>query len=181
MLKKTLAKMFPSPLPYWHEYQWPVQAEVDDPATVIDASKVMDITANLAADGTLTWDVPDGEWVILRTGMTPTGTTNSPASPEATGYEVDKMSKKHAKSHFYGHIGEILKRIPEADRKTFKVVVQDSYETGGQNFTDDFLAAFKEKYGYDAVPYLPVYKGFVVNSQQASDRFFVGYAPHGSR
>lgn len=169
--EKTLAKMYPKPLPYWNEYQWPVQTEVDDPATVIDPSNVMDITANLSADGTLSWDVPKGEWVILRTGMTPTGTKNSPASPEATGYEVDKMSKKHIESHFYGHIGEILKRIPEADRKTFKVVVQDSYETGGQNFTDDFLADFKEKYGYDAVPYLPVFRGFVVNSQIASDRF----------
>ncbi len=169
--EKTLAKMFPSPLPYWHEYQWPVQTEPLDQSTVIDASKVIDISANLSADGTLTWDVPEGEWVIMRTGMTPTGTTNSPASPEATGYEVDKMSRKHTESHFYGHMGEILKRIPEADRKCFKVVVQDSYETGGQNFTDDFLAAFREKYGYDAVPYLPVFKGFVVNSQMASDRF----------
>lgn len=169
--EKTLAKMFPSPLPYWHEYQWPLQSEPDDQATMIDPSKVTDITANLSADGTLNWEVPEGEWIIMRTGMVPTGTTNSPASPEATGYEVDKMSKKHAESHFNAHIGEILKRIPEADRKTFKVVVQDSYETGGQNFTDDFLSAFQEKYGYDAVPFLPVFKGFTVGSQLASDRF----------
>ena len=169
--EKTLAKMHPTPLPYWHEYQWAPQPEPTDQSTVVDGSKVIDISKNLSADGTLTWDVPEGEWVILRTGMTPTGTTNAPASPEATGYEVDKMSKKHAAMHFEGHMGEILKRIPEADRKTFKVVVQDSYETGGQNFTDDFLADFKQKYGYNAIPYLPVYKGVVVNSEQSSDRF----------
>ncbi len=169
--EKTLAKMYQTPLPYWHEYQWSEQAEPRDKSTVIDASKVLDLTSYLAADGTLNWDVPEGNWVILRTGMTPTGTTNAPASPEATGYEVDKMSKKHAEKHFHGYIGEILKRIPEADRKTFKVVVQDSYETGGQNFTDDFLDDFRQRYGYDPVPFLPVYKGYVVNSQQASDRF----------
>ena len=169
--EKTLAKMHPTPLPYWKDYQWAPQPEVDDKTTVIDGSKVVDITQCLTADGTLNWDVPEGEWVILRTGMTPTGTVNSPASPEATGYEADKMSKKHAEKHFYGHMGEILKRIPEADRKSFKVVVQDSYETGGQNFTDDFLDEFKLKYGYDPTPYLPVYRGMVVNSQQSSDRF----------
>ena len=49
--------------------------------------------------------------------------------------------------------------------------MQDSYEQGGQNFTDGFLELFKQKYGYDAMPYLPVYKGMVVNSQQSSDRF----------
>lgn len=169
--EKTLAKMHPTPLPYWKDYQWSVQPEVDDQSTVIDGSKVIDITQYLAADGTLTWDVPEGDWVISRTGMTPTGTTNSPASPEATGYEVDKMSKVHAEKHFYGHMGEILKRIPEADRKSFKVVVQDSYETGGQNFTDGFFEEFEQKYGYDPTPYLPVYQGLVVNSQQESDRF----------
>ena len=169
--EKTLAKMYSTPLPYWKEYQWEPQAEVDDHTTIIDGSKVIDLSKYLTADGTLNWDVPAGEWVILRTGMTPTGTKNSPASPEATGYEVDKMSKKHAEKHFYGHMGEILKRIPEADRKCFKVVVQDSYETGGQNFTDGFLEEFKQKYGYDAIPYLPVYQGKVVNSQQSNDRF----------
>jgi hypothetical protein len=169
--EKTLAKMYSTPLPYWKEYQWETQAEVDNQTTVIDGSKVIDISQYLTADGTLNWNVPAGDWVILRTGMTPTGTKNGPASPEATGYEVDKMSKKHAEKHFYGHMGEILKRIPEEDRKCFKVVVQDSYETGGQNFTDGFLDEFKQKYGYDAIPYLPVYQGMVVNSQQSSDRF----------
>lgn len=169
--EKTLAKMHPTPLPYWKDYQWPQQPESNDHSTVIDASKVIDISQNLKADGTLTWNVPEGDWIILRTGMTPTGTKNSPASPEATGYEVDKMSKKHVEKHFYGHMGEILKRIPAADRKCFKVVVQDSYETGGQNFTDDFIMEFKQKYGYDPIPYFPVYQGNVVGSELASDRF----------
>jgi hypothetical protein len=169
--EKTLAKMCPSPFPKYDEYLWATQAEVDDKATAIDGSKVMDISKKMTADGTLNWDVPAGNWVIVRTGMTPTGTKNSPASPEATGYEVDKMSKEHTEMHFYGHIGEILKRIPEADRKCFKVVVQDSYEQGGQNITDSFLKLFNQKFGYDALQYIPVYQGVVVNSQQASDRF----------
>ena len=169
--EKTLAKMHPTPLPYWKEYQWEQQPESNDQSTVIDRSKVIDITKHLSADGTLTWDVPEGEWVIMRTGMTPTGTKNAPASPEATGYEVDKMSKEHVAMHFDGYMGEILKRIPEADRKCFKVVVQDSYETGGQNFTDDFLSQFKQRYGYDPTPYLPVYQGKVVGSEEESDRF----------
>jgi len=169
--EKTLAKMHPTPLPYWKDYQWTLQPEVDDKSMVIDASTVIDITKLLSADGTLNWDVPSGEWIILRTGMTPTGTVNSPASPEATGYEVDKMSKKLVEKHFYGHMGEVLKRIPEADRKCFKVVVQDSYEMGGQNFTDGFPEEFKQKYGYDPLPYLPVYNGKVVNSELESDRF----------
>ena len=169
--EKTLAKMHPTPLPYWKDYLWNDQAVVNDASTLIDGAKVIDISKYLSADGTLNWNVPAGDWIISRTGMTPTGTVNSPASPEATGYEVDKMSRKLVEKHFNGHMGEILKRIPAEDRKTFKVVVQDSYETGGQNFTDEFLVDFQKRYGYSALPYLPVYNGMVVNSQLASDRF----------
>ena len=169
--QKTFAKMHPTPLPSWYDYKWPQQAEVASKEYVIDASKVLDISENMTADGTLNWDVPKGDWVIVRTGMTPTGTVNEPASPEATGYEVDKMSKEHAALHFDGHMGEVLRRIPEEDRKCFKVVVQDSYEQGGQNFTDGFLKQFESVYGYDPLPFLPVYQGMVVSSQKDSDRF----------
>jgi len=169
--EKTLSKMHQTPLPYWDAYKWPTPPEVGNKSLMVDASQVIDISTYLSEDGTLTWNVPEGEWVILRTGMTPTGTTNAPAPPEATGYEVDKMSRKHIEKHFNSYIGEILKRIPEADRKTFKVVVMDSYETGGQNFTDNFLNEFKQHYGYDPLPFLPAYYGIPVNNSQESDRF----------
>ena len=167
--EKTLAKMFQAPLPYWHEYQWRTQPSLDS-LLAIPAVQVRDISDCLRGD-TLVWDAPEGEWVVMRTGMLPTGVTNTPADPEATGLEVDKMNRKHVEAHFEAFMGEICRRIPEADRKCWKVVVQDSYETGGQNFTDDFLAAFKQRYGYDALPFLPVYEGYVVESRDRSDRF----------
>lgn len=168
--EKTLAKMFQTPLPYWHEYQWPVQPEVGDPSLVIDPGKVLDISAFLQGDR-LVWKAPAGEWTILRTGMLPTGMTNSPADPEATGLEIDKMSRKHVEAHFEAFMGEIYRRIPAEDRTCWKVVVQDSYETGGQNFTDDFLSEFQARYGYDPLPFLPAYEGYVVGSEDRSDRF----------
>ena len=57
--EKTLAKMHPTPLPYWKDYQWPVQPAVEDAALMVDPAKVQDISQYLAADGTLTWDVPE--------------------------------------------------------------------------------------------------------------------------
>lgn len=168
--EKTLAKMFQTPLPYWHEYQWAVQPEVDDASLVVDPGKVLDISSCLQGDRVV-WKAPEGEWTILRTGMLPTGVTNSPAAPEATGLETDKMSRKHIEAHFEAFMGEIYRRIPAEDRKCWKVVVQDSYETGGQNFTDDFLGEFKNRYGYDPLPFLPVYDGYVVESEDRSDRF----------
>lgn len=168
---KTFAKMFQDPLPQWDYYMWRDQPEISDTSLNIDPKDVLDISACMTADGTLTWEVPEGEWTVSRTGMTSTTVTNNPAGPDGTGLEVDKINKKHVASHFDAFIGKILKRIPAEDRKTFKVVVQDSYESGGQNFTDGFLESFKERYGYDALPFIPAYFGQVVGSQSQSDKF----------
>lgn len=169
--EKSLAKLFQSEVPAWDEYLWREQPQADDRSMAVQPGQVVDLSDKMSADGTLTWDVPEGEWTVLRTGMTPTGVVNEPASPEATGYEVDKMSSKHAEEHFDAYIGQILRRIPAADRKSFKILVQDSYEVGGQNFTDDMIPIFKQRYGYDPVPYLPVLSGVVVGSEHDSDAF----------
>ena len=169
--EKSLAKMFQTPLPMWGEYMWPTAAEPSEDDLMVQPVEVMDITDKLAEDGTLTWEVPDGTWTILRTGLAPTLTTNAPASPEATGLEVDKMSRQHVATHFDAFLGEILRRIPAADRKSFKIVVEDSYETGGQNWTDDMIDVFRARYHYDPVPYLPALYGQVIGSQDQSERF----------
>lgn len=169
--EKSLAKLFQTEVPSWDEYLWREQPEANEKELALKPEQVIDISDKLSADGTLNWDVPEGEWMVIRTGMAPTGVVNEPACPDATGYEVDKMSKKHAETHFNAYVGEMLRRIPEKDRKSVKVLVQDSYEVGGQNFTDDLIPAFKERYGYDPTPYLPVLNGIVVSSQHDSDAF----------
>lgn len=169
--EKSLAKMCQTPLPYWDHYMWPRQAELDDFALAVDPSAVVDLSDRIAPDGKLDWQAPPGRWRVLRLGMLPTGVTNAPAEPEATGLETDKMSRRHVERHFEAFIGRILERIPAEERRTFRVVVQDSYETGGQNFTDDFLRIFRTRYGYDPLPYLPALYGEVIASPECSDRF----------
>jgi hypothetical protein len=170
--EQSLAKMFQRPLPYWHVYMWERQDWYDLTSEyTIPQDKVMDITASLSKDGTLKWDVPEGTWNISLLEMKTTGVTNAPATPDATGFEVDKMSKKHVAAHFDAFMGEILHRIPEADRKSLKVAVQDSYETGGQNWTDDMFERFRETYGYDPLPYLPALAGRIVGNEDMSSRF----------
>jgi hypothetical protein len=170
--EQSLAKMFQRPLPYWHVYMWERQGWYDQTSEyTIPQDKVMDITSSFSKDGTLEWDVPEGRWTISLLEMKTTGVTNAPATPDATGLEVDKMSKKHVAAHFDAFMGEILRRIPEADRKSLKVVVQDSYETGGQNWTDDMFERFRETYGYDPLPYFPALTGKIVGNEDMSSRF----------
>ena len=168
--EKTLAKAWQTEDLIWNAYVWGEQK--NDPSnSVLDPAKVIDISRFMQKDGKLTWRIPQGNWIIERTGMTTANTKNVPATPEATGLETDKMSKQHIKSHFDAYIGQVLKRIPAQDRKTLTVVVADSYETGSQNWTDLLLSEFKAKYHYDALPFMPVLQGKVVGSATHSDRF----------
>lgn len=170
-VEKQLGKMHPTPLPMWDAYLWPAQAEPESPRLTVPSDQVHDLTAKMDAEGHLTWDVPAGDWIILRTGMAPTGTRNSPASPEGQGLEVDKMNRAAAQAHFEAFIGEVLRRIPAAERTAFKHVVADSYEMGSQNWTDGFGATFRSRYGYDPLPWLPVLTGRIVGSADQSNRF----------
>ncbi|MDQ0106288.1 hypothetical protein J2T02_001396 [Chitinophaga terrae (ex Kim and Jung 2007)] len=169
--EKQLSKMFQTPLPLWNEYQWPQQATVNDPALVINPSAAINLTKQVSADGTLNWNAPAGKWIVIQYGMLPTGVQNGPASPEGIGLELDKMNDAYVQHHYDSFVGKIRNSMSPADRKSLKWVVADSYETGSQNWTDDMADDFKQKYGYDPLPYLPVLGGRVVGSQDLSDRF----------
>ena len=170
-VEKQLGKMHPTPLPMWDSYLWPTQPEPDAADLIVPVADVRDLTDQIGLDGTLAWDVPPGNWVIQRVGMTPTGMRNSPASPEGQGLEVDKMNRELAQHHFDSFVGEVLKRVAPDDRASFKHVVADSYEMGSQNWTDGFGEQFLRRYGYDPRPWMPVLTGRLVGSADESERF----------
>jgi len=169
-IEKSLGKMHPTPLPEFSTYMWESQESIADQNMLV--SEVHDISDQMDANGLLTVeDVPEGEWTVLRMGMTPTGTENSPAAPQGKGYEIDKASSELARFHFEQYMLELIKRIPEESRPALKYLIADSYEMGSQNWSDGYAERFQAKFGYDPVKYLPVLSGRVVGSVEESDRF----------
>jgi len=132
---------------------------------------VIDITKYMASDGRLTWDVPDGQWSILRIGYRPTGARNAPAAPEGRGLECDKLSKEALDAHWAGMMGPVLKALGPAAGRSLNNVLIDSYEMGHQNWTPKFREEFAKRCGYDILPFLPVITGRVVGSPEISERF----------
>ncbi len=170
-VEKHLGKMHPTPLPKWDTYSWKPQTEIENSKLKLTSENIIDISSLMDLNGKLIWEVPEGEWIIQRYGMSPTGTKNSPSAPQGKGYEVDKANRELARFHFKQYIGEFLKRIPEKSKSAFKYVIADSYETGSQNWTDGFEEKFEMKYGYNPKKYLPVFSGRIVGSVDESERF----------
>jgi hypothetical protein len=142
------------------------------PQGSVRKADVIDLTSKMRADGTLDWAPPAGRWVVLRFGYSLTGARNSPASPEATGLEVDKLNKGYVKAYLDNYLGQYKSTVGELmGKRGLRYVITDSWEAGVQNWTDDMFAEFAKRRGYDMHPWLPVLAGRVVESAESSDRF----------
>jgi hypothetical protein len=159
---------------------WAATGELDQqptpavaPAAILRRAEVVDLTGRLRPDGTLDWTPPAGTWVVLRFGYSLTGRQNSPASPEGTGLEVDKLSRAHVTAYADTYLGEYEKTVGHdlIGKRGLQAMITDSWEAGAQNWTEDMVGEFQRRRGYDPRPWMPVLAGRVVDSAEASDRF----------
>ena len=133
---------------------------------------VIDLTSKMRPDGALDWTPPAGRWVVLRIGYSLTGHQNSPASPEATGLEVDKLNRSYVKAYF-DHYLDLYKDATGGlmGKRGLQYVITDSWEAGTANWTDEMMPEFQKRRGYDMKPWLPALAGHIVESAEATDRF----------
>ncbi len=138
----------------------------------IPRAQVLDLTDKVTPAGKLDWQVPAGEWVILRVGYTPTGVKNHPAPKEGEGLECDKFSKEALDAHWAGFMQKVLDDLgPVAGARALDSSLIDSYEVGGQNWTAAFRPEFQKRRGYDLLPFLPAFTGRVIDSPAVTERF----------
>jgi hypothetical protein len=144
-----------------------------DASEAVAKSDIVDLTSKMRPDGSLDWTPPAGNWVVLRFGYSLLGITNHPATAEATGLEVDKMDRRFVKKYFDTYLDSYKETVgPEMmGKRGIRYVINDSWEAGSQNWTDNMIAQFKKLRGYDPIPWMPVLSGQVVESAAASDQF----------
>jgi hypothetical protein len=148
----------------------PDTKEIPKNATIAKES-VIDLTNKVSADGFLEWNVPKGDWIILRFGHTPIGTQNRPAPEEGRGLEVDKMSKKAVDAYWKGGIQPIINKLGNLIGSTVNNCLIDSYEVETTNWTTGFETQFENLRGYNLISYLPTLAGYYIESGEVSERF----------
>ncbi|MDR1963179.1 MAG: hypothetical protein LBQ50_05330 [Planctomycetaceae bacterium] len=127
-------------------------------AQIIDLSD--HVTNNL-----LKWEVPDGNWHILRFGYEVVGDLGS----------VDILNAE-ACTQYFRHIGsELIRDAGSHAGKTLSHFYNVSWEGSAPNWTPGFEKIFMSQNGYDLKPYLPVLAGMIVENQDVSNRFLYDY------
>lgn len=148
-------------------------ASVKTPTTtdVVRTSDIIDVTS-MVKDGVLTWKAPKGRWRIMRFGYGLTGKTNHPASPEATGLEVDKLDPVAIRDYYKNYLQTYIDASQGLlGKRGITHLLNDSYEAGCQTWTGRMAEEFKSRRGYDLLPWLPALSGIIVNSVDETERF----------
>ncbi len=139
------------------------------------AGQVVELSDRFSREGILDWDVPEGDWTVLRFGYTVTGAQVSTSSGDWQGLVIDYMSTEILRAYWGRHVAPLLDEIGPLAGTTLKYLHTDSWECGGMNWTPGFAAQFERRRGYDPLPWLPVIAGRIIESRDASNRFLADF------
>jgi hypothetical protein len=120
------------------------------------------VVLNKHYDGTtLTWDVPEGNWKILRFVCSNTGQSLIVPSPNSDGLFIDFFDPEATKRHL-GHILGRLGITPEnASRSGLSYLEFDSMELSEAiPWTEAMRSIFESHHSYDVLPFLPALDGW---------------------
>lgn len=132
--------------------------------------KYQDFTMHFDSSGKLIKQLPVGDWVVYRIGYAPTMATPHPLPEELLNkcQEVDKMSKTHNQFHWKAVFDPIKQHLGPYLGNSFKYMHVDSYESKGQNWTEDFQKEFIKLKGYNPLPWLLSFTATVVNGSSSA-------------
>ncbi len=148
--------------------QHPTPAATDP----IAETDVVDLTSKMNGDGTLNWTPPAGSWKVIRFGYSLTGKKNHPASPEATGLEVDKLDARAVKDYFEKYLNQYKDATAGLmGARGLQYMVTDSYEAGQETWTPQMVQEFQRRRGYSLLSWMPVLTGAIIKSTEASEGF----------
>ena len=160
----------PSSAPLFQEF--PATPGEEDART----TNVIDLTKNLSTDGTLNWNVPAGDWQVLRFGCTLNDACQvSTCSEGWDGYAIDPFDAGAFTRYWNAVVEPLITDAGPLAGNTFKYLHTDSWEVEVANWTPTLREEFQKRRGYDLLPWLPVIAGKIVNSRDESDRFLADF------
>lgn len=153
-------------------------ADYDEPPMerVIDNTKIIDLTDSMQPDGTIEWQVPAGDWTIMRFVARSTGQTTRPAPRTGHGFENNKFDGGSFERHWDNFQSKLIEKLVAKGGKLggkagLTTIHLDSWEMSSQNWTAGFGHEFQKRRSYDPLPYFPAYMGQVVGSREQTERF----------
>ena len=130
--------------------------------------EIIDLTDRFA-EGVLSCELPEGEWLIMRFIFSITGQELIVPSPNSKGLFIDFLDPQATVNHLQ-HFMDRLGMKPGSSSKAGLACLEfDSMELDeGTPWTDSMADIFKERRGYDLITYLPVLAGWSLGNETES-------------
>jgi len=141
----------------------------------VESGDIIDISDKMGKDGILRWSAPAGKWAILCFGHTYTGAHVSTSAVGWDGRVVDFLDPASLRKYWARNVAPLLYAIGPLAGSSLRYVCTGSWEAGGINWTPGFDEAFRQKRGYNPLPWLAVLTGYVVDSREASNAFLADF------
>ena len=154
------------------DYGYRAPADPQEPG--IDPESVVDLKSALSPSGTVSLAglAARGRfWRIVRIGFTTTGKAPAPATVK--GLECDKLDRRGIEAHWAAMPAKIL-ALPGA-KETVRYAIIDSYEVGGQNWTERLPEEFARRRGYPLGRNLLSVCGYSLGDAGRTARFLWDY------
>jgi hypothetical protein len=146
----------------------------DSAKTLADVKHVIELTQKIAADGTLQWEVPAGEWDIIRFVCANHGQQLIVPSPNSGGPMIDFFDPRATEFHLQHIVQTIMKELGRTsfEGTSFKTMEFDSMELDGFTpWTESMAAEFRRRTGYPVIRFLPLLAGWKLAKQEEQKQF----------
>jgi len=146
----------------------------DKSKSLADLNQVVDLTKRIEADGKLRWEVPVGDWDILRFVCANHGQQLIVPSPKSGGPMIDFFDPRATEFHLHHIVSTILQELGRTsfEGTSFKTLEFDSMELDGFTPWNEIMAAeFQRRAGYPVLRFLPVLAGWKLADEQVQEQF----------
>ncbi len=130
------------------------------------ALEIVELTGRVDARGRLAWEVPQGQWALVRFGCT---------TIDGHEYDVDVLDPRAVEGHFNRMGKAIIADAGPLAGRTLTHFYSVSWEGAVPTWTGAFERDFARYRGYEIRPWLPVLAGLTVNGEAASRAFVTDY------
>ena len=137
---------------------------------------IVDLTGHVDPNGRLDWDVPPGEWKIIRFVCANTGLSLVLPSPNSGGLAIDHFNPEATRYHFeylleklHQELGRFPGHGPQADVRV--QLRAERLDVDARTFSREF----QKRRGYDMTKYLPVLAGATLKDKTVAERFLYDY------
>jgi hypothetical protein len=168
--KQMLLENADDGLPTHYEEVAILAIRTDQDTSQVELKNVINIS-DYFREGNLQWEVPEGEWKLVRYVSTGTGQPLMVPSPNSNGRMIDHFSEEAMKNNLNYIFDKLENELGDLEQSGLSYLYTDSYEANSSGWTSNLPQIFMEKTGYSILPYLPALDGWIVESEEVTSRF----------